>query len=385
MINSRVLRTLLPVACLAVAACSSTPPAPEPKSYPDLPADKVVLDRLWKTSVGDGLDKDDVRLPPAIGEQRVTAASRDGVLVSLLRESGKPVWKVASGLPITTGPGAAYGAIAVATAKGEVVVFAEADGIQKWKVSVGAAVLATPAVAADTVVVLSADGVIHALALESGEQRWTYNTSVPALSLHANAAPLIVDDIVYVATAGGKLVSLDLKTGVAAWELRVASNNGRSELERMNDVVGDLLFVAPGTIYSVGYQSQLTAVDAGSGRRRWQFDTSSVNGLAEGLGNVYVSDTDGQVLAVDRSSGKVVWKQSDYQYRRLTATTVVGSVLAVGDDDGRVHLLAQSDGQVRGRASVSGDALIAIKGTGDELFAWDADGGLSAWKIRSPR
>lgn len=385
MISLRVLRTLLPAACLVVAACSSTPPAPEPKSYPALPTDKVVLERLWKTSVGDGLGKDDVRLPPALGEQRVTAASRDGVLVSLQRENGKPVWKKTTGLAITTGPGAAYGAVAVATAKGEVALFAEADGAQQWKVSVGAAVLATPAVAADVVVVLSADGVIHALARDSGEQRWAYNTSVPALSLHANAAPLIVDNTVYVATAGGKLLSLDMKTGVAGWELRVASNSGRSELERMNDIVGDLLFVAPGTVYSVGYQSQLTAVDVNSGRRRWQFDASSVNGLAEGLGNVYVSDTEGNVLAVDRSSGKAVWKQSDYQYRRLTASAVVGSVLAVGDDNGRVHLLAQSDGQVRGRARVSGDALVAITGSGDELLAWDADGRVSAWKIRSPK
>jgi outer membrane protein assembly factor BamB len=381
----RALRTLLPTACLLMAACSSTPPAPEPASYPDLPSDKLVFERLWKTSVGDGLGKDDVRLPPAIGEQRVTAASRDGVLMSLLRETGKTVWKKATGLPITTGPGAAYGAIAVGTAKGEVVLFAETDGTQQWKVPVGAAVLAVPAVAADTVVVLSADGVIHALSVASGEQRWAYNTSVPALSLHANAAPLIVDGIVYVATAGGKLLSLDLQTGVAAWELRVASNSGRSELERMNDIVGDLLFVGPATIYSVGYQSQLTAVDVNNGRRRWQFETSSVNGLAEGLGNIYVSDTDGNVLAVDRSSGKVVWKQSDYQHRRLTAATVVGSVLAVGDDEGRVHLLAQSDGQVRGRTRVSGDALVAIVGSGSQLFAWDKDGRLSAWAINGAR
>ncbi len=387
MITFRPFRVLLPAlvipaTLLLATACSSTPKAPEPKAYPSLPADKVQLQRLWKVSVGNGLGKDDVRLPPAIGEQRVTAASRDGVLLSLQRENGKPVWKKSTGLPLTSGPAAAYGVVAVATAKGELALFSEADGALKWKVPVGAAVLARPALARDCVIVLAADGVVHALELETGEQRWTYNTTVPPLSLHANAAPLIDEDTVYVATAGGKLVSLDLKTGVAAWDIRVASNSGRSELERMNDVVGDLLLPDASTLYSVGYQSQLTAVDVASGRRRWQFDVSSVNALAEGLGNVYVTDTEGNVLAVDRNSGKVVWKQSDYQYHHLTASTVVGSVLAVGDDKGRVHLLAQSDGQVRGRSHVSGDALVSLQGSGDVLYAWDVDGHLSAWQIR---
>lgn len=385
MINFRALVVLLPAAALLATACSSTPPAPKPKSYPAITGEKVVLKRVWKTSVGLGLADDDVRLSPSIGEQRVTAASRDGVLVSLLRETGKPVWKKDTGLPITSGPAAAYGVVAVATAKGEVLLYSEADGAQKWKVQVGAAVLAKPALSADTVVVLSADGVIHALSLRDGAARWTYNTTVPPLSLRANAAPLVADRTVYVASSGGKLVSMDIASGVAAWDLRVASNNGRSELERMNDVVGDLLLPAGNVLYTVGFQSQLTAVDISTGRRRWQFDASSVNGLAEGLGNVYVTDTEGHVLAVDSKSGKVVWKQSDYQYHQLTGPTVVGSVLAAGDDKGKIHLLGQSDGQVRGRFSVGSDAVVNVQGVGDVLYVWDEDGGLSAWQIRNPK
>jgi outer membrane protein assembly factor BamB len=378
------LRILLLPAALLATACSSTPPPPKPSSYPALPADKVVLKRQWKTVVGKGLAEEHVRLAPVVGEQRITAASRDGVLVSLDRESGKPVWKKDTGLPLTAGPAAAYGFVAVATAKGEVVLYSEADGAQKWKVSVGAAVMAAPALAADTVLVLAADGVIHALAMADGAVRWTYNSAVPPLSLHANAAPLIADGRVYVATSGGKLIGLDLVTGVAGWEVRVATNNGRSELERMNDIVGNLLLPDASTLYSVGFQSQLTAVDVNAGRRRWQFDISSVNDLAEGLGNVYVSDTTGNVLAIDRASGKVVWKQPDYQYRQLTGPTIVGTVLAVGDDAGKVHLLGQSDGQVRGRISVSSDALVNLQGSGDMLYVWDEDGGLTAWKIRTP-
>jgi len=375
---------LLPGLLLALAACSSAPPAPEPKNYPALPSDRVKLKRLWKVSVGDGLDKDNVRLMPSLGEQRIVAASRDGILLAVERETGKLLWKKKTALPVTAGPAAAYGVAVVGTAKGDVVAFAEEDGTQKWSVSVGASVMAAPAVSSDIVVVLAADGVIHALSREDGASRWTYNTMVPPLSLHANAAPLIADGRVYVATSAGKLIGLDLATGVAGMELRVATNSGRSELERMTDIVGNLLLVEGQDLYSVGFQSQLTATDLESGRRRWQFDVSSVLDLAEGLGNVYVTDTSANVFAIDRASGKVVWKQPDYAYRVLTAPTIVGGLVAVGDDDGKVHLLAQSDGQVRGRIS-AGSALVSLQGRENLLYAWSADGVLAAWEVRQPK
>lgn len=380
---ARLIRPFfLGLASLALVACSSSPKAPEPAAYPALPADAVKMKRLWRVSVGKGLQDDDVRLAPSVGEQRVVVASRDGVLLAVARESGKILWKKQTGLGITAGPAAAYGVVVVGTAKGEVAAFSEEDGSPQWTVAIGAAVLAAPAVAADAVVVMSADGVIRALDRRNGETRWTYNTSVPPLSLRANAAPLVDEDRVYVATSGGKLVGLDLATGVSGWDVRVATNTGRSELERMNDVVGNLLQSPDGMIYSVGYQSQLTATDSATGRRRWQFDASSVNDLAEGLGNVYFSDVSGHVLAVDQGSGKVVWKQSDYAWRVLTGPVVVGSLLAVGDNGGRVHLLAQSDGQVRGRVRLGGDPLVALGSRADVLYGWDADGHLSAWQLR---
>ena len=372
---------VLLVLLLGLAACSSAPPEPEPKSYPALPHEHVELERLWKVSVGEGLGEEHVRLLPAIGEQQLVAASRNGVVLALDRASGKTMWKVKTQLPLTAGPALAYGLIALGTAKGEVLALAPEDGAQKWKVSVGAAVMAVPTISADTVVVLAADGVIHALARDNGETRWTYNTTVPPLSLHASAAPLISGDHVYVATSGGKLLGLDLATGVAEWELRVANNNGRSELERMNDIVSNLLQVDEHDLYSVGYQSQLTATDVESGRRRWQLDVSSVNDLAEGLGNVYVTDTGGNVLAVDRASGKVLWKQPDYAWRKLTAPGIFSGLVAFGDDRGRVHFLGQSDGQVHGRTRVSGDALASVQSRDDVLYVWSVEGVLSAWKI----
>lgn len=385
MIPSRPLRFALPLLAALLAACSSAPSAPEPKGYPALPAEAMHLKKQWSLRVGDGLGEESVRLAPVVGEQQLAVASRNGVVALVDRTTGKPVWRRRTGLPLVGGPGLGYGLVVVATAKGELVALAQADGSEKWRASLGAAAVSAPAIGADVVVVQAGDGVVHALARADGAARWTYNTSVPALSLHGNAAPLLADNRIYVASAAGKVARLDPATGVPDWELRVATNNGRTELERMNDIVAGLLRLGDDELYSVGYQSQLTRASVEAGRRQWTFDASSINDLAEGMGNIYLTDLDGNVIAVDRASGKLVWKQPDFAWRHLTNPVALRSLLAIGDEEGRIHLLSQVDGTVQGRRMLSwfNDVpLASLAARDDVLYAWDADGRLSAWTLK---
>jgi outer membrane protein assembly factor BamB len=384
---SRLTRLLLPGLLALLAACSSTPSAPEPKAYPALPEASVRLQKLWSLRAGDGLAGESARLAPAFGEQSVALASRDGVVLVAERDSGKLLWKRKTGLPLVAGPALGYGLVVVATTKGELVALSATDGKELWRASLGAAASSVPALGADLVVVMAGDGVVHALSRADGAPRWTYNTSVPALSLHGNAAPLFADRRVYVASSAGKVLRLDPATGIPDWDVRVATNDGRSELERMNDIVANLLRVGERELFSVGYQSQLSMVDVEAGRRRWSWDVSSVNDPAEGQGNVYVTDLEGNVLAVDRASGKPAWKQADFAWHTLSNPVVLGGLLAFGDEEGRVHLLSQVDGSVQGRAGVGGgwisdSPVVSLAVRGDVLYAWDANGRLSAWKQR---
>lgn len=372
---------LLPLLAL-IAACSSSPKAPEPGPLPDLPAERTRLERVWKGQIGNGPDALQ-QLRPAITSQQVVAASQDGVLSAHDAETGRLQWRSKTRLPFTAGPVVGYGLVIAGTGKGELVAYDAGSGEQRWKVQLGAAVHAVPALTADRAVVLTADGVVHMLDRASGELRWTYSTPVPPLSLRGSAGPVVAGSHVLVPTAAGKLLSLDVDSGVVEWDVRVATNTGRSELERMVDIQGELLLDGDGTLYSVGFQSQLTALDVQEGRRRWQSDVSSVHSLAAGLGNVYVVDADSTVIALDQGNGKPVWKQPELMWRGLVNPVVLGPVLVTADADGYAHILAQSDGRVLGRERLVRDRLVSLAVRGDLLYAWSADGVLGAWKIRS--
>lgn len=380
--SSRWRLLALPLLAM-LTACSSSPSAPKPGPLPELPAERVRLERVWKVSAGDGVGEV-ARLRPAASGQQVVVASHDGVLLAVDAESGRTLWRKKTGLPLSGGPALGYGVVVIGTAKGELLAHDAATGEPRWQVLLGASVQSVPVLTADRVLAVTADGVVHVLDRDSGAPRWTYTTPVPPLSLRGRAAPLVIGAHVLVPTAAGKIISLDIETGIVEWDVRVAANTGRSELERMVDIQGELLLEGDSNLYSVGFQSQLTALNVQEGRRRWQHDVSSVQSLAAGIGNIYVVDTGSTVMALDHESGKPVWKQPDLAWRGLVNPVVLGPVLVTGDADGFAHILAQSDGQVLGRERLVRDRLVSLAVQGEQLLAWSADGVLSAWKIRQP-
>ena len=58
----------------------------------------------------------------------------------------------------------------------------------------------------------------------------------------------------------------------------------------------------------------------------------------------FVSDDRGSVHALDRSSGRSLWKMDRLAYRSLSLPLPLGNELALGDFQGVVHLLSRDSG-----------------------------------------
>jgi outer membrane protein assembly factor BamB len=187
--------------------------------------------------------------------------------------------------------------------------------------------------------------------------------------------------VVYAGFANGRVLAFDSETGAIRWEARVAISQGRSEIERIVDVDGSMELIG-NELYAASYQGRIVGIDITNGRKLWQQDISSYAGVAQGFGNVYVSDDDGTLTAFLRNGQGVRWEQEALGFRNLSRPTTVSSYVAVADFEGVVHLLSQVDGEFVGRVKADGDGVRAdMLSDGNLLYVFGNSGKLTAYEI----
>jgi outer membrane protein assembly factor BamB len=96
------------------------------------------------------------------------------------------------------------------------------------------------------------------------------------------------------------------------------------------------------------------------GTLAWARDLSSLAGLDFDRRTVYSVDATGVVHALDRDGGASLWRQAGLRLRGVGTPRVVAGVVAVGDREGFVHLLAPEDGSFVGRVATDGSAIAGL-------------------------
>ena len=104
-------------------------------------------------------------------------------------------------------------------------------------------------------------------------------------------------------------------------------------------------------IYAASYGGQTMAL-APNGRPLWSRDVGSYGGLALAGDRLILSDRDGTVWALDRTTGNALWKQDVLARRWLTTPAVQGGYAVVGDVEGYLHWIRLEDGTLAGRDRV---------------------------------
>lgn len=344
--------------------------------------EKVKIRRLWSASVGNGQGKKYNRLVPALDENILFAAASDGQVAAFETSRGKRLWRRNLKDELSGGVGVGDGLVLVGTTGGMVIALEHDSGREYWRRQLGSEVLAAPAASEGHVVVQTSDGSLYGLSAEDGAEIWRFEGNLPVLTLRGTAAPVIVERYVYAAFANGKVLAFDIRTGDQRWEARVAAPQGQSEIERIVDIDGKPLVVGS-ALYAASYQGRVGAINLITGRPGWMVEASSYERVAEGLGNLYVSDAGGKVIAHDLATGTVVWQQDQLLRRNLSPPTAFRSWVAVGDFQGYVHILSQLDGRFVGRFKVDSNGVRAeMLAAGDVLYVYGNGGRLAAFRVQ---
>jgi outer membrane protein assembly factor BamB len=378
------MRFFLPLglaALLIAAGCSKDkdvePPAALLKFTGTLP-----IKKLWGDNVGGGKKQVKLRLGlgPAIADGVVFAASHKGEVLAVTLETGKQVWVKKLKLPLSAGPAAGSGMVILGSSKGTVIALDAANGRERWRGRVNSELLSAPAISEKVVVLRSVDGRLHGLDSASGKELWQVEQQVPRLSLRGTATPIIAKELAISGFDNGKVMAVSLTTGDTVWDTALASPHGRTELDRLVDIDSAVQVVGE-DVFAAGFQGRTAMMALDSGQIWWAHDMSSYRGLSADGENLFVTQSDGAVVALHDRDGSELWRNEDIKRRGLSAPVETSTAVAVADYQGYVHWLDKKTGYLVARVRVSKSRVsnppVAVD---DTVVVMDDDGKMAAFR-----
>jgi outer membrane protein assembly factor BamB len=206
------------------------------------------------------------------------------------------------------------------------------------------------------------------------QKLWSASVGDGAEKLRLSLGIAVDGDTVFAAARDGEITALDANTGKSRWQAQTEDDLSAGPS------AGDGLVVVGST------SGRLIALEAATGKLRWSSDVKG-EVLAAPLvtaDRVVVRLVDGRLRALDPANGKEVWMAEDVvprlSLRGTSAPVRARDAVLCGFDTGRVISVALSNGDILWQAQVAtpsgrtelerlADVDAAVAVAGDEVYA----------------
>jgi len=188
----------------------------------------------------------------------------------------------------------------------------------------------------------------------------------------------------------GYLYSFDARSGDLRWKVP------------FQDGIASTPLLVDRQLAVVSSDGEVAAIDPSTGRVSWKVapagtvhSSPRIPSPASADGRIFFGDNTGKLFALEAMSGKTMWRK-DLSVRLSTSLVVVGKTLIGGTVDGYLHRIATDSGDVIERLRLSGLPygtlissppllLILVKGEESKLVAFDTTTGKVRWEQSTPR
>jgi eukaryotic-like serine/threonine-protein kinase len=187
----------------------------------------------------------------------------------------------------------------------------------KWKFHTDGQIISSPAVVNETAYVGSTDHNLYAIDLQTGMQKWKFETKGRITS-----SPAVAESKVYFGSYDGVFYALDATNGQLSWKFETAGERRfagkhlhgvQPVAETMPDPF-DFYLSSPavwnGAVYFGSGDGNVYALDISSGKLIWKFQTGEVVHASPAIsdGTVFVGSWDSYFYALDAARGKEKWR-----------------------------------------------------------------------------
>jgi len=292
---------------------------------------EITQDRLWEFKV-EAVERESTR------EGKTSFIDRIKDPLTFTDGDGSDREGVGGGLAF------ADGKIFVSSGLGKVVALDATTGALVWARQTRVPLNSAPTVSNGRVFVASDDNELFALNSNTGEVLWSYQGIIETARMLTSPAAAVKDDVVLAPFSSGELVALRVQNGGVLWQDSLSSSARLTPLASLNDIAGGPA-VADGYVIASAQSGVMTAFDLRTGQRVWSQPAGTLGIPLITADLIFTVTTDGQVAAMSKLDGSVIWLQQLENFKNLEKrkerTVWIGPILA-----GNRLLVASSRGNV---------------------------------------
>lgn len=271
---------------------------------------------------------------------------------------------------------------------------------EAWSFNANAPVRSTAVASSSTVFFGASDGKFYALAKATGKTKWMFNSGSSIES-----SPALDKGKVFFSNNKQALFALDAQTGKQVWKYDFGENKNY-------DWAFDYYYSSP-TIFNnaiiIGAKDgYVYKFNETTGQVVWKFQTENIVRSTAAVDNntVYFGDVDGILYAVDFTSGKEKWKfitlgnslkNEDFGFDRraiISSPTIKDDKVIVGCRDGLFYAVNKNTGKEIWKvdhvvswviSSLAVKDTVVVTGTSDKHFvqAVSSNTGQQIWKTNT--
>ena len=262
------------------------------------------------------------------------------------------------------------------------------DGNIVWEQDLKAPIRISPTVNEDLVIAQTLDNALYALNINTGDIVWKDKQEAENTIMVGGAAPAYkpTADLVVAAFSNGQLQAYKASTGTPLWSewlVSVAQTESMADITsvKANPIIDESL------VFAVGYNSPLMAVDIRTGVKLWQKDIAAASQPWVGGKFLFVLTTDGDLAALDKQTGKVVWTtiipyaQDDEKAGVFASGPILANdALLVVSSNGKLFSISPYNGRIMGIAEVEDGIETAPVMAEETLFLTTKDADITAYR-----
>lgn len=298
------------------------------------------VSRQWSARVAGASNRKKLAAAPVVSGGKLFVVDTDADVSAFDAASGAKLWNTEletdkDGRPSAFGGGvAAEGNMVYATnGVGDVAALNAATGEIAWKKRPAGPLRGAPTVALGNVFVMTQDNQIYALRASDGELQWNEAGPLGSSGIFGVAAPAVASGTVLAGYSTGELSAYRYENGRNLWADSLSRGTMRTSVSTLIDIDADPV-VDRGRVFALGKGGRMASYILNTGQRLWEINIAGISTPVVSGEWVFVLTDEAQMLAIQRSSGKIRWISQLRRYKdeddRKGAISWRGPVLAGG-------------------------------------------------------